>query len=121
MNIVTTGHVTVSRPKITLMMLMCGIVSAACVGAVSAATSEDDVMSVSVHFNAQSLDTDSGARSVYRQLVKAAVEVCPQDVSPKLISAAVRQCREESVARAVYKIHNEKLAAVYAANAKNNG
>ncbi len=26
MNIVTTGQVTVSRPKITLMMLMCGIV-----------------------------------------------------------------------------------------------
>lgn len=121
MNIVTTGQVTVSRPKITLMMLMCGIVSAACVGAVSAATTEDDAMSVTVHYNAQSLDTDSGARSVYRKLVKAAVEVCPQDDSAHFISSAVRQCREESVARAVYKIHNERLAAVYAANAKSSG
>ncbi len=121
MNIVTAGHVTVSRPKITLMMLMCGIVSAACVGAVSAATTEDDAMSVTVHFSAQSLDTDSGARSVYHQLVRAAAEVCPQDSSSLLISAAVRQCREESVARAVYKIHNERLAAVYAANTKNSG
>jgi UrcA family protein len=117
----STSRVTVSRPKITLMMLMCSIVSAAGVGAVSAATTEDDAMSIKVHYNAQSLDTDSGAKSLYRQLVKAAVEVCPQDASPHLISSAVRQCREESVARAVNKIHNEKLAAVYAANAKNNG
>ncbi len=75
-------------------------------------------MSVTVHYNAQSLDTDSGARAVYRKLVKAAVEVCPQDDSAHFIRSAVRQCREESVARAVYKINNQRLAAVYAANAK---
>ena len=69
MNTVTTG---------TALMLLCGIVGAACSGAASAATSDDDVPSVAIHYDPQSLDTDSGARALYRRIVNAAAEVCPE-------------------------------------------
>ena len=112
MNTVTTG---------TALMLLCGIVGAACSGAASAATSDDDVLSVAIHYDRQSLDTDSGARALYRLLVNTAAEVCPQDSgSPHWISDAVRRCREESVARAVLKINNPRLAAIYAASSRNS-
>lgn len=119
MNTVTTTQVRVSRPKVTLMMLMCGIVGAAYAGALSAAT-PDDELSVTVRFNPQNLDSDSGARALYRRLVNAAVEVCPaSSISPHWITDAVRQCREQSIARAVHKINSPKLVAVYAADSKN--
>jgi UrcA family protein len=115
-----SGHVRVSRPKITLMMLMCGIVSAASVGAVSAATTDDDVRTITVRYNPASLETDHGAQALYRRLVKAAIEVCSQGAgNPRFISDAVRHCREQSIARAVFQINNPRLAAVYATNAKN--
>jgi UrcA family protein len=117
MNIDTTRRVIVSRPKITLMMLLCGIVSAASIGAASAATTDDEVRSITVHYSPQSLDTDSGAQALYRRIVKAAVIVCPQD-DPHWISSAVRRCREQSVARAVFKINNPRLVAVHATSAK---
>jgi UrcA family protein len=101
------------------MMLMCGIVSAAGIGAVSAATPDEDVLSVTVHYKPQNLNTDDGARALYRRLVNAAVEVCPADSSsPHWISEAVQQCREQSVARAVHKINSPKLVAVYSTSSK---
>jgi UrcA family protein len=112
MNTVTTG---------TALMLLCGIASAAYSGAASAATGDDDVLSVAIHYDRQSLDTDSGARTLYRRIVNAAAEVCPQDSSsPHWISDAVRRCREESVARAVMQINHPHLAAVYAASTRNS-
>ncbi len=111
MNTVTTG---------TALMLLCGIVGAACSGAASAATSDDDVLSVAIHYDPQSLDTDSGARMLYRRIVNAAAEVCPQFSNPRWISDAVRRCREEAVAHAVMKINNPRLAAIYAASSRNS-
>src|SRR5882757_4600597 len=63
------NHVVVSRPNITLLMVLCGIVSAAAAGAVNAATPDDDVPRLVVRYNAQSLATESGARALYRRLV----------------------------------------------------
>jgi UrcA family protein len=112
MNTFTTG---------TALVLLCGIASAAYSGAASAATGDDDVPSVALHYDRRSLDTDSGARTLYRRIVNAAAEVCPQySSSPHWISHAVRRCREESVARAVMKINNPHLAAVYAASTRNS-
>jgi len=115
-----TRHVQVSRPKITVMMLLCGIVGATAAGAVSAATPDDNALSVTVHYKPQNLDTSNGARALYRQLVNAAAEVCPDfSTNPHWSSDAVRQCREQSVARAVFKINSPKLVAVYTAYSKN--
>jgi len=119
MNPLITPHVRVSRSKVALMMLVCGALGAGYAGAVSAAT-PDDELSVTVHFKPQNLNTEDGARALYRRLVNAAVEVCPADSSsPHWISDAVRQCREQSVARAVRQINSPKLVAVYTANSKN--
>ncbi len=119
MNTTSTDHVLVSRPKVTVMMLACGIIGAASIGVVSAATTDVEVRSIAIHYDPQSLDTDSGARVLYRQIVSAAVEVCAQDSSsPHWISPAVRQCREQSVARAVLKINSPRLVAVYATSSK---
>ncbi len=111
MNTITTG---------TALTLLCGIAVAAYSGAASAATGDDDVPSVAIHYARQSLDTDSGARMLYRRIVYAAAEVCPQPGSRPFISGAVQRCREESVARAVMKINHPRLAAVYAASTRNS-
>jgi UrcA family protein len=116
----TVKQVRVSLPKITVAMLACAIVSAAGIGAASAATPDDNVLSTTVKYSPESLATDSGARKVYRKLVQAAAEVCPADSgSPRLLSRAVVECRAQSVARAVYKINNPTLVAVYNASVKN--
>jgi UrcA family protein len=119
MNKTTSGHVRVSRPKVTLMMIMCGIVGAVSAGAVSAAATDDDVPAVTVRYNPSSLETEQGAKALYRRLVNAAVEVCPQFGNPRWVTDAVRHCREQAIANAVFKINNPRLAAVYATNAKN--
>jgi UrcA family protein len=119
MNTHDNGQVPVSSPKITIAMIVCGIVGAAFIGAASAATTDDGAPSITVRYNPQSLDTQSGARALYSRLVQAAVEVCPQGSdSPYWISEQVRECRKQAVARAVFQVNNPRLAAVYAASSK---
>jgi len=119
MNTHDTRQVPVSRRRITLAMIACGIVGAAFAGAASAATGDNGAASVSVRYSRQSLGTESGARELYNRLVKAAAEVCPQGSdSPRWISDAVRECRAQSVSRAVLRVNNPRLAAVYATSAK---
>jgi UrcA family protein len=113
------NRVRVIRPKITLAMIICGVIGAAGIGAVSAATPDDEPMSKVVRFNPQDLATQDGARALYRKLVRAAADVCPADASsPHLISPAVRECRDQSLARAVFKINNPSLVAVYNTSTK---
>lgn len=119
MNKTTSGQVGVSRPKVTLMMIMCGIFGAVSAGAVSAATTDDDVRSITVRYSPASLETDQGAQALYHRLVKAAIEVCPQYGNPHFVTREVRHCREQSIANAVIKINNPRLAAVHATTAKN--
>ncbi len=115
----TPRQVRVVRPKITLAMILCGAVSAAGIGAVSAATPDDEPLSVAVKYDPQALSTPEGARVLYRKLVRAAEAVCPEDLAnPHFISRSVKECREQSVARAVFKINNPSLVAVYNSSAK---
>ncbi len=119
MNTQYSRQARVSRPKITMAMIVCGMAGAAFIGAASAATLDDDLPRITVRYNPQSLDTESGARALYSRLVKAAVEVCPQGAdSPHWISKQVRECREQAVARAVFQVNNPRLAAVYAISSK---
>jgi UrcA family protein len=115
----STRQVRVVRPKITLAMILCGVVGASAIGAVSAATPDDEASSIAVKYDPQSLSTEDGARALYRKLVRAAQEVCPTNsASPLVPSAAVAECRAQSIARAVFKINNPSLVAVYNANTK---
>jgi len=114
----TPRQVRVVRPKITLAMILCGITGAAGIGAVSAATPDDEPLSIAVKYDPQALSTPEGARILYRRLVRAAAVVCPSDADPHFINRSVKECREQSVARAVFKINNPSLVAVYNGSAK---
>jgi UrcA family protein len=115
-----TGHVRMVVPKITIAMMICGIVSAAGVGAASAAAQDDGVPALKVKFDPQSLTTEQGARQLYRRLRNAASEVCPDYASEgRLFSVAVLECRKQALARAVMKINNPRLVAVYQSSMKN--
>lgn len=109
----------VPRSRIGLLILVCGIAGLGAAGAASATSSEGDVPATIVHYDPHSLDTDQGARVLYRRIVKAAVVVCPDmRVNPHFISDATRQCREQAVARAVHAINAPRLVAVYTATEK---
>jgi len=107
------------RAALGLTLLICGLAGLGAAGAASAAGSEEEVRSMVVRYDAHSLDTEQGARVLYRRIVMAAAEVCPQeDTNPHWISDAVRKCREQSIARAVRAIDSPRLVAVHAATAK---
>lgn len=111
--------VAVTRPSVTLLMILCGIAGATAAGAASAATSNDDVPTLKLRYAADTLDTDHGAKVLYSRLVHAAEQVCPaQFIGSRLVSTAVLRCRDEAVARAVHQINNSRLAAVYSATTK---
>jgi UrcA family protein len=106
------------RAKITALLIG-GIVSAAGATLASAASADDGVPSLAVKYDPQTLGSDAGARALYHRLVIAADKVCPADpTSPHLISRSVIECREQSVSRAVHRINNANLVAVYNANTK---
>jgi UrcA family protein len=110
----TERTVRVSPPRITLAMILCSIVSAAGIGAASAATpAEEGAPSTLVKYHPESLLTDTGAQAVYRRIVEAAEEVCPALSGSVLPSASVRQCRAQSISRAVMVINSSKLAAIH--------
>jgi UrcA family protein len=111
-------QVAVSRPKITLLMVLCGVVGAAASGAVSAASVADDLPRQVVKYSPATLNSDAGVRSLYHRIVKAAEAVCPITPGTLLVPRAVAECRAESVARAVHQIDNPSLAALYAASSK---
>jgi UrcA family protein len=103
--------------KITLAMLMCGIGAAAAAGVASAAAPDVDVRALAVKYDPAVLQTDGGARQLYARIAKAAADVCPS-FNPHLVSRDVQMCREQAIAGAVAKVHNERLAAVYLSSTK---
>ena len=111
----------VSRPRIMLMMGLCGFTGVVAAGAVNAATLPEDVPSRVVHYRADSLATDRAAHQLYRRLVNAAAQVCPEEFTgSRLASPAVEQCRSQALARAVRQIGNPRLAALYANGGKSS-
>jgi len=116
---ISAKQVAASRPSVTLLMILCGIVGATAAGAASAATPNDDVPALKVRYTTEALDTDHGAKVLYTRLVHAAEQVCPADFSgSRLVSSTVQRCRDQAVARAVHQINNSRLAAVYSATTK---
>ena len=119
MNTHDTRRIPGSRRRIAMAMMICGMAGAAFIGAASAATAADEAPSITVRYNPQSLDTESGAHQLYNRLIQAAAEVCPQSSeSPRWISERVRECRAQAVARAVFQVNNPRLASVHATSSK---
>src|SRR6185437_12220187 len=92
----------------------------AAVGAGAAFASPVEAPRQVVRYELASLSTDAGARALYARIAKAAEKVCPNNYS-LMTSSLVQECREQAVADAVAKIHNQRLAAVHAAASSKSG
>ncbi len=109
-----------SRPKLALSMVLCGLIGAVCASAAGAAAAAGDVPAITVKYDSQSLVSDAGVRALYRRLVAASVEVCPdRSVGHPWVGEAAAKCRKEAVERAVLQVHDPRLAALHATNSKN--
>jgi UrcA family protein len=107
-----------AQPKVTLLMVLCGVVLGSALAATAgAAATDDDVPRMAVHYSSESLATDSGARAVYRRIVDAAENVCPQQSGGPFVSAAIKSCRNQAVERAVRAVNSPRLAALHATSA----
>jgi UrcA family protein len=84
--------------------------------AAGAAPAESDIPSLAIHYSNDALATDEGARALYHRIAMAAEQVCPSD--ERLVPVAVRECRQQAIATAVDKVHNQRLAAVYASHSR---
>lgn len=99
--------------KVLLTGALAGFAAAA-----GAAPAQADAPSLVVHYSSGALATDTGARAVYHRIALAAEQVCPAPTDVHFIPEGVAKCREQAIAAAVGKIHNQRLAAVYASHAK---
>ncbi len=89
------------------------VLSGALVAGVAGAAPSDDVPTLVVRYDPAALATDEGAKALYRQLVRAADQVClALPAQGHGVNQALAQCREKAVAGAVEQIHNQRLAAI---------
>jgi UrcA family protein len=103
-------------------MLLLGGLAGLAAGTAAAGTVVGEIPVLTVRYNADMLQTDSGARALYHRLARAAEQVCPNTSYSLLINQVVLKCRQEAIAGAVDKIHNQRLAAVHAAaSSKSSG
>jgi len=107
------------RFKFALLMLTGSLGCALGVGTAAAQTSDNDVPRIVLHYTGQSLATDDGVQKLYRQIVHAAEQVCPDaGIHDLAAHASALQCRQLAVARAVHQIDSSELAALYATSSK---
>jgi UrcA family protein len=104
----------------TKFLLLGGIAGLAVAGVAAASPANGEAPALVVRYHAEMLDTDSGARALYHRIARAAEQVCPHEYSV-LINRAIVECRRQAIAGAVEKIHNQRLAAVYAAATSKSG
>ncbi|MDP9009367.1 MAG: UrcA family protein [Pseudomonadota bacterium] len=104
----------------TKILLLGGFAGLGVAGVAAASPADSHVPALGVRYNADMLATDSGAREVYHRITKAAAQVCPNDYS-MLVNKRIVECRRHAIADAVGKIHNQRLAAVYAAATPKSG
>jgi UrcA family protein len=70
--------------------------------------------SITVPYSDLDLETAAGNRTLYARLSSAARRVCPRiDNRDLATKAAVQQCRERALARAVHAIDSPALAALH--------
>jgi UrcA family protein len=105
----------------TKIVLLSGIAGLGVAGVAAASPANGEAPALVVQYSAGLLDTDSGARALYHRIAKAAEQVCPNTSYSLLVNRATIECRRQAIAGAVEKIHNQRLAAVYAAATSKSG
>lgn len=107
------------RAKLGLLLLG-GLAGVMAFGAAGAATPGGDLPTVVVKYSDQTLATREGVDHLYRRIMSAARQVCP-DSSIRDLDAArlTEQCRNAAIARAIQQINNPELAELYAGRSKN--
>jgi UrcA family protein len=108
-----------SRAAVALLLLggLAGVMAA---GAAGAATSDNGPPSIVVKYSDLTLATDSGVNQLYRRIMSAARQVCPDSsIRDFAMLRQVEACRNQAVARAVRQIDNSRLAALHASHTKN--
>jgi UrcA family protein len=105
------------RNKVVFGMIAGCLLGALSVGTASAATA-DDVPTVVVKYDPQSLASEAGARALYQRLERVAQHVCPEASGRDLATLEVaRRCERQAVAHAVREINSPRLAEIYARSA----
>ena len=119
MSHLSTARAAGTRPKFALLMVG-SLVGVLGLGAASAAATDSDVPAVVVKYSAESLATDAGVHQLYRRIMYAAKQVCPEpSINDLIFRQKVAECRDQAVARAIRQIDNSRLAALYASHSKN--
>jgi UrcA family protein len=73
---------------------------------------------VTVRYDDLNLGTDSGVRTLYARLTRAAELVCPDSHDRDLARASIgRACQAQAVGAAVTRVQNPRLAALHARGA----
>ena len=75
----------------------------------------DDTRSVAVHYSDLNLNTEAGASALYSRLVRAARNVCGDEVEVVDINQVkdIDECRKATLADAVYNVDRPLLTQVY--------
>jgi UrcA family protein len=109
------GYCPRSFGKIASMILAGSLFGVIAVGAATAATPNSEAPAVVVKYADLDISTDRGLHILYKRIVSAATEVCPERISNDLHSAMLaRSCREAAIGRAVQQINSPQRAALYA-------
>lgn len=107
-----------SRPRAFAALAAMSALTAAAVLALpsvaSAAQPADAPPHMAVQYTFNELATDAGTRAVYARIKRAAAAVCPSyDPLDLEMADYSKQCQRQAMARAVSKIGDARLAAVY--------
>jgi UrcA family protein len=95
-------------------LLLLGLAGVAAAGTAVASPADSDTPTVVVHYRTAELASDNGVRALYHQLAKAAERVCENEsTGAPLPTQGELKCRQQALAGAVDKVHNERLAALY--------
>jgi UrcA family protein len=82
-----------------------------------AASPSDEAPSVRVRYDDLNLSTAQGTNALYRRIVRAARDVCPDPYSRDLdVRAASDRCQAAAIAKAVRDVNSPQLAAVHASH-----
>jgi UrcA family protein len=106
------------RLKAALLMLTGSVGCVLGLGAAHASSVDSAAPSRVVRYSAESLATDSGVQQLYRRILGAARQVCPDESGNLAVNARVAACRAQAVAHAIQQIDNTRLAALYAHRSK---
>ena len=113
MNTATISRKIAPRTAALILALVAGSGFAASAGA---ATPDESTASAIVHYGDLNLSTEQGIKTLYQRIARVAKQVCPDGESRGLENLNhARACQQEAIARAVGAVHNERLAALYAA------